>query len=40
MTCTCGGNPAGGRAIVTANVKGIPIESILERAGVQPGPTR
>ena len=37
MTCTCGGNPAGGRAIVTANVKGIPIESILERAGVQPG---
>ena len=37
MTCTCGGNPAGGRAIVTANVKGIPVESILERAGVQPG---
>ena len=36
MTCTCGGNPAGGRAIVTANVKGIPVESILERAGVQP----
>lgn len=37
MTCTCGGNPAGGRAIVTANVKGIPVESILERAGVQRG---
>lgn len=35
MTCTCGGNPAGGRAIITADVKGIPIEAILSRAGVQ-----
>lgn len=37
MTCTCGGNPAGGAAIITADVKGIPIESLLERAGVVPG---
>ena len=37
MTCTCGGNPAGGRAIVTADVKGIPIEAILKQADVQPG---
>jgi DMSO/TMAO reductase YedYZ molybdopterin-dependent catalytic subunit len=37
MTCTCGGNPAGGRAIITADVKGIPIEHLLSRAGVEPG---
>lgn len=37
MTCTCGGNPAGGRAIVTADVKGIPVETILARAGVESG---
>lgn len=37
MTCTCGGNPAGGRAIITADVKGIPIEAILSRAGVERG---
>ena len=37
MTCTCGGNPAGGRAIITADVKGIPIEYLLSRAGVDPG---
>ncbi len=37
MTCTCGGNPAGGRAIVTADVKGVPVEAVLARAGVQPG---
>lgn len=36
MTCTCGGNPAGGRAIITADVKGVPVEAILARAGVQP----
>ena len=37
MTCTCGGNPAGGRAIVTADVKGIPVEHLLSRAGVSAG---
>lgn len=37
MTCTCGGNPAGGRAIVTADVTGIPVEHLLARAGVAPG---
>lgn len=37
MTCTCGGNPAGGAAIITADVKGIPIESLLARAGANPG---
>lgn len=37
MTCTCGGNPAGGRAIITADVKGIPIEHVLSRAEVVPG---
>lgn len=37
MTCTCGGNPAGGRAIITADVKGIPVEAILKQADVQPG---
>lgn len=33
MTCSCGGNPAGGRAIVTADVKGVPVEYLLTRAG-------
>lgn len=37
MTCTCGGNPAGGRAIITADVKGIPIDALLSRAGAEPG---
>jgi len=37
MTCTCGGNPAGGRAIITADVKGIPIENLLDLAGALPG---
>lgn len=37
MTCTCGGNPAGGKAIVTADVKGVPVEAMLARAGVQSG---
>lgn len=32
MTCTCGGNPAGGRATMTGDVKGIPIEYLLARA--------
>lgn len=37
MTCTCGGNPAGGRAIVTADVTGIPVEHLLAKAGAAPG---
>lgn len=37
MTCTCGGNPADGRAIITAEVKGIPVTYLLDRAGVQAG---
>lgn len=37
MTCTCGGNPAGGRAIITADVKGIPVEHLLSRAGAESG---
>lgn len=32
MTCSCGGNPVGGRAIITAEVKGIPVEHLLTRA--------
>ena len=32
MTCTCGGNPADGRAIITADVKGIPVSHLLDRA--------
>ncbi len=37
MTCTCGGNPADGRAIITAEVKGIPVTYLLDRAGAQAG---
>ncbi len=37
MTCTCGGNPADGRAIVTADVKGIPVTYLLDRAMAQAG---
>ena len=37
MTCSCGGNPADGRAIVTAEVKGIPVTYLLDRAGAQAG---
>lgn len=37
MTCSCGGNPAGGRAIVTADVKGVPVEYLLAQAGAQAG---
>ena len=36
MTCSCGGNPAGGRAIVTADVKGVPVEYLLAKAGAVP----
>lgn len=34
MTCSCGGNPADGAAIITADVKGIPVTHLVERAGV------
>lgn len=37
MTCTCGGNPADGRAIITAEVKGIPVTYLLDRARAQAG---
>lgn len=37
MTCTCGGNPADGRAIVTADVKGIPVTYLIERANPADG---
>lgn len=33
MSCTCGGNPADGRASVTAQVTGIPIAYMVSRAG-------
>jgi DMSO/TMAO reductase YedYZ molybdopterin-dependent catalytic subunit len=33
MTCTCGGNPADGRASVTAQVTGIPVAYMVSRAG-------
>ena len=37
MTCSCGGNPAGGRAIATAQVTGIPIEQLLTVSQAQAG---
>lgn len=37
MTCSCGGNPADGAAIITADVKGIPITHLLDKAEAQPG---
>ena len=32
MTCSCGSNPADGRAIVSADVKGIPVTYLIEQA--------
>ena len=32
MTCSCGGNPADGKAIITADVKGIPLNYLATRA--------
>lgn len=32
MTCSCGGNPADGAAIITADVKGIPVSHLLTKA--------
>lgn len=37
MTCTCGGNPADGRAIITADVKGIPVTYLFDRAQAKAG---
>lgn len=37
MTCTCGGNPSDGAAIITADVKGIPVSYLLDRAEAQSG---
>lgn len=37
MTCSCGGNPAGGRAIVNAEVGGVSIESLLVASQAQKG---
>ena len=37
MSCTCGSNPADGAAIVTADVKGIPVTYLLERADANDG---
>ena len=36
MACTCGGNPADGKAVVTADVKGIPVSYLLDRADARP----
>lgn len=32
MTCSCGGNPSDGKAIITADVKGIPVSYLVGRA--------
>lgn len=32
MTCSCGSNPADGRAIINAEVKGIPVTFLIEQA--------
>lgn len=37
MTCSCGGNPADGKAIVTAEVKGIPLSYLLDKAEARTG---
>lgn len=37
MTCTCGGNPADGKATITAEVKGIPLNYLVGRAGAVEG---
>ena len=36
MTCTCGGNPADGRASITAEVKGIPVPYLARTCGNAP----
>lgn len=37
MTCTCGGNPVDGAATITADVKGIPVAHLLDRAEARSG---
>ncbi len=37
MSCTCGANPADGGATITAEVKGIPITYLIERAEPREG---
>lgn len=37
MTCSCGGNPADGAAIITAEVKGIPVSYLLDKAEARAG---
>lgn len=37
MGCSCGGNPAGGLSSINAEVEGITVRHILERAGVSEG---
>lgn len=37
MTCSCGSNPADGAAIINAEVKGIPVTYLLERANTVEG---
>lgn len=37
MACTCGGNPADGKASVNAEVTGLPLSAILEEVGVAEG---
>lgn len=32
MTCTCGGNPSDGAATITADVKGLPVSYLVQRA--------
>ena len=32
MTCSCGSNPADGRAIISADVKGIPVSFLIDKA--------
>lgn len=37
MSCTCGANPSDGSATITAEVKGIPLTYLIERADARPG---
>lgn len=37
MTCTCGGNPADGRATITAKVTGLSVNYLVKRAAAQTG---
>lgn len=37
MTCSCGGNPQGGRAIFNGDVKGVPVDKLIARAMPEQG---